>query len=435
MTFANQNKYFSIVYIAGLILGALLSLLYASNQIITGDQTQMLFKGYLGAYSDIWLSYGNAASAVGNVPGSLSAWLVGFPLLLWDSPWSPMLFLIVLRVVSFLLFDAVIKQVFGNQFRLIFLVIYWLNPWFLYDSLIYNPSYLALFAAMHLWSAYMMRENRSAIYMIIHILSIGMAMQLHYSWPILVVVSTYLFYRKMIKVSWMGFVVGGLVVLASLVPYLLELQVNQSIAAKESDRYIGGGGVHVYPVLKSALYWIRYGSFLFPTRAVMGAEFDWITNIEWLRMVVQYSWRSALFVAGLVTVFLSIKINWMVWKGIKGKVISKGDLRGPDWLVLYSFAALLAIIVSSILSPITFSYWHLIMTFPFALFPVLYIIDRIEMYKDRVLWSRIRLVALFFVVVNLVAANDSGKYSYSFDYEEQVYEYIKENYHDIHRNQ
>jgi len=219
------------------------------------------------------------------------------------------------------------------------------------------------------------------------------------------------------------------------VPYFLELQVNQSIAAKESDRYIGWGGVHVYPVLKSALYWIRYGSFLFPTRAVMGAEFDWITNIEWLRMVVQYSWRSALFVAGLVTVFLSIKINWMVWKGIKGKVISKGDLRGPDWLVLYSFAALLAIIVSSILSPITFSYWHLIMTFPFALFPVLYIIDRIEMYKDRVLWSRIRLVALFFVVVNLVAANDSGKYSYSFDYEEQVYEYIKENYHDIHRNQ
>ena len=434
MTFANQNKYFSIVYIAGLILGALLSLLYASNQIITGDQTQMLFKGYLGAYSDIWLSYGNAASAVGNVPGSLSAWLVGFPLLLWDSPWSPMLFLIVLRVVSFLLFDAVIKQVFGNQFRLIFLVIYWLNPWFLYDSLIYNPSYLALFAAMHLWSAYMMRENRSAIYMIIHILSIGMAMQLHYSWPILVVVSTYLFYRKMIKVSWMGFVVGGLIVLASLVPYFLELQVNQSIAAKESDRYIGWGGVHVYPVLKSALYWIRYGSFLFPTRAVMGAEFDWVTNIEWLRMVVQYSWRSVLFIAGLVTVVLSIKINWMVWKGIKGKVISKSELRGPDWLVLYSFAALLAIIVSSILSPITFSYWHLIMTFPFALFPVLYIIDG-GIYKDRVLWSKVGFVALFFIVVNLVAANDSGKYSYSFSYEDQVYEYVKENYHDIHRNQ
>lgn len=49
---------------------------------LTGDQTQMLYKGYLGAYQGIWLSYGNAASAMGNVPGSLSAYLVGLPLLL-----------------------------------------------------------------------------------------------------------------------------------------------------------------------------------------------------------------------------------------------------------------------------------------------------------------------------------------------------------------
>ena len=42
-----------------------MSFLYASNQILTGDQTQMLEKGYLGAYQGIWMAFGNAASAGG----------------------------------------------------------------------------------------------------------------------------------------------------------------------------------------------------------------------------------------------------------------------------------------------------------------------------------------------------------------------------------
>lgn len=432
----NQNRYFPLIYGAGFVLGILFSLLYAGNQIVTGDQTQMLYKGYLGAYSDIWMSYGNAASAVGNVPGSLSAWLVGWPLMLWDSPWSPMMFLVMLRVVSFLLLDAVIKNVFGQSMRLAFLVIYWLNPWFLYDSLIYNPSYLALFAAMHLWSAYKMRDNCSVLYTIIHLLSIGMAMQLHYSWPLLVIISSYLFYRKMIMVSWFGFIVGGVVILASLIPYFLELQVNQSIAAQESDRYIGWGGVHVYPVLKSILYWVRYGSFLFPTRAVMGAEFDWVTNIEWLRMSVQYLWRGVLFIAGLATVILSAKINWRVWKAIRSKItLNDQDVTDSDWLALYSFSALLAIFISAILSPITFSYWHLIMTFPFSLLPVLYIADKLNLHETGLFAKRLGLMALFFTMVNLVAANDSGKYSYTVSYEQQVYQYIEENHDDIYLHQ
>lgn len=79
----------SVLFYLGLGGGLLLSWLFSDHQLLTGDQTQMLDKGYLGAYEGVWLSYGNAASAVGNVPGSLSAWLIGGPLLLWDSPYAP----------------------------------------------------------------------------------------------------------------------------------------------------------------------------------------------------------------------------------------------------------------------------------------------------------------------------------------------------------
>lgn len=57
------------LFYLGLIGGVLISLLFFQQQLLTGDQTQMLYKGYLGAYEGVWLSYGNAASAVGNEIG------------------------------------------------------------------------------------------------------------------------------------------------------------------------------------------------------------------------------------------------------------------------------------------------------------------------------------------------------------------------------
>ena len=44
------EKYVTPLFWSGLLLGLLLSLLYAEHQVLTGDQTQMLFKGYLGAW-------------------------------------------------------------------------------------------------------------------------------------------------------------------------------------------------------------------------------------------------------------------------------------------------------------------------------------------------------------------------------------------------
>ncbi|MGL4754066.1 MAG: 3-deoxy-D-manno-octulosonic acid transferase, partial [Aeromonadaceae bacterium] len=83
-----SERYSKMMFGAVILSGLMLSWLFFSHQLLTGDQTQMLYKGYLGAYEGVWLSYGNAASAVGNVPGSLSAWLIGGPLLLWDSPYA-----------------------------------------------------------------------------------------------------------------------------------------------------------------------------------------------------------------------------------------------------------------------------------------------------------------------------------------------------------
>lgn len=427
-----SGRYHNALFAACIFAGLLLSWLFSVNQLLTGDQTQMLYKGYLGAYEGVWLSYGNASSAVGNVPGSLSAWLIGGPLLLWDSPYAPMVLLLAMRLVGFLLFDAVIRQVFDDRVRLLFLVLCWLNPWFQYESLLYNPSYLFLFSAMHCWSAWHMRERASFWHMIVHLLAIGMAMQLHYSWPLLAVMSTYLFWRRILKVSWSGVVVATLLIGASLIPYAMEVMSNshitQNVDPEARQRYIGWGLVHVYPVLKSVLYWLRYGSWLFASKLVNDTQFIWLAGHEYLQMAVVWLWRVVIYGVGSATVLLAAKANWQLWCELKPRLLrsDRAPVDGESWLGLYALAAVLAVLVSAALSPIIFNYWHLMLIFPYALFPILLLLVRWSRRYPQWVGKGLLAATLFCTAVNLIAACDSTKFSYQADYKSQVLEYLQE---------
>ncbi len=430
MDFLGRNN--NALFAACIFAGLLLSWLFSDHQLLTGDQTQMLYKGYLGAYEGVWLSYGNAASAVGNVPGSLSAWLIGGPLLLWDSPYAPMVLLLAMRLVGFLLFDAVIRQVFDDRVRLLFLVLCWLNPWFQYESLLYNPSYLFLFSAMHCWSAWHMRERASFWHMIVHLLAIGMAMQLHYSWPLLAVMSTYLFWRRILKVSWSGVVVATLLIGASLIPYAMEVMSNshitQNVDPEARQRYIGWGLVHVYPVLKSVLYWLRYGSWLFASKLVNDTQFIWLAGHEYLQMAAVWLWRVVIYGVGSATVLLAAKANWQLWRELKPRLLrsDRAPVDGESWLGLYALAAVLAVLVSAALSPIIFNYWHLMLIFPYALFPILLLLVRWSRRYPQWVGKGLLAATLFCTAVNLIAACDSTKFSYQADYKTQVLEYLQE---------
>ncbi|MDQ7059604.1 MAG: hypothetical protein Q9M43_00110 [Sulfurimonas sp.] len=94
---------FKFLYPFFFMTGLFLSFWYASHQIMTGDQYQMIHKGYIGFLTGEWSSYGNAASVVGNVPGSLLAFVVGLPLFIVDSPWAPMSFFNLFTCLIFFL--------------------------------------------------------------------------------------------------------------------------------------------------------------------------------------------------------------------------------------------------------------------------------------------------------------------------------------------
>jgi hypothetical protein len=417
---------FPQVYASLFIIGLLLAVLYSSNQALNGDQLQTLYRGYLAAHQGIWLNYGNAASVVGNVPGSLSTMVVGVPLVLWDSPWSPMLVIITCNIMALFLFDKVVKQVFDEPARLLFLVLFWLSPWFLYQHMLYNLAYLFFCSALHFYTAFHLREKSSFWLTFGHVVSVGLVMQLHYSWPLLVMVSGYLFVRGVIKINYWGVLAGFLVLAATLVPYALEVLSTNSEAVSPEEfskqRYIGWGFVHVYPVVKALLYWVRYSSFLFTEKLINGATFDWITSSELLRLSVMYAYRGLLYAVGLWTLFYSFKANWYLFKRVKGfwwHRLSHKKLDNEQWLLLYIAASAVAILISAGLSPTVFGYWHLIMLYPFAAMNMLVYLTHHKV-EPKNFWRYLILIGVFSIFVNIVAAHDSVKFTYKVPYAEQV---------------
>ena len=415
------------LYVVLFSIGALLSLMYSTNQILDGDQMQMIHKGYLAFNQGTWLSYGNAASVVGNVPGMLSTAVMAFPLSIYDSPYSPLFFLFVLHVGAFLLLDSVIKKAFSPTIRIAFIVLYWLNPWVMFETFLYNPSYLFFFSALHLYSAFNMRERKSFLFTFLHVLSTFMAMQFHYSWIILPMISFYLLYRGMIKVHWVGFISGFVVAFISLIPYFQELMVNKAISEKhEDDHYLFWGGVHVYPVFKSALYWFRYASSLFSNRLILGVGFEWISDVSIIQSIAMYIFRGVVFLIGGLSVVLSIMANRYLYMKIKTHIKKDAlyELSLIEWLLLYAFAAFVAVIISAIMSPIIFNYWHLIIVFSFALLPLFAYLQAQEKAHKELLSKAILALAIYFSVVNAIVANDSFKYSYTVDYPKSINNYV-----------
>jgi len=421
------EKNFTKIQILLLLLGLGLSFFYASHQILTGDQIQMIYKGYMAAYKDVWINYGNAASAVGNVPGSMLTYVVALPVMLFDSPWSPMVFLIFLHFGSYLLLDNVIKDIFKSDLRLVFLVIYWLNPWFLFENILYNPSYLFFFSALHFWSAYKQRQKSSFWYSFFHMLSIGLAMQFHYSWIILSIISLYLVYRNIVKVNWFGVAFAVIVIALSLIPYLEAVMQNSAITkhADDTGRYIGWGGVHVYPVLKSFLYWLRYGSFFFPNKLMTSANFDWLTSIHFIQILFTYAYKGIVIIIGAITIYFSYKANRNFYEDLKGKMFVRQETHSKEeWLKLYVFGALLGVFISAVLSPIVFNYWHLIIVFPFAIMPFLIYFQK---YSNKYLTKFLIFSVSYFILINIMGAIDSKKYDIDKNYTDDVTSYVSKN--------
>ena len=214
--------------------------------------------------------------------------------------------------------------------------------------------------------------------------------------------------------------------IASLIPYILEFMQSEALQTPQHRHHVGYGFTHIYPILKSVLYWLRYGSFLFTNKIVARSHFEFFGDIVWLKTVAHYVWMVTLFAIGVVTLIFSAKVNWALWRRIKAKIKrSSESVSNDEWFALYCVGGFIALIIGSGLSPIIFNYWHLSLLVICSLFPMIFFMSDYSKRKPQKFMKYLAIVVVYFFIVNLNTSINSFKFAHDADYQQQVKQVVK----------
>lgn len=354
-----EHKWSCALFILGMGIG----LLMVRNSQVGGDQSLMLDLGWRLYHDGVWLPYGMPTSAGGRSPGGLISLLVGLPLYVWTDYRAPALFTLLLHAAAFLLLLQLLKPALSGSGRLLLFLLVWLAPWHLYFAAhIWNSSYMFVIAVLHLASTQRMARHREAWSTCLHVLLIALAMQVHTSAFVLVILSLLLFLNKQIKVHWGGFVMGALIGIASFVPWALAVSNDPALAPGEKGFFLRGL-IYVLPLARGVLYWLKMSSLSLADRMI---DFDFTPALgagidAWLRPVAK-----GIGIVAHVSLLAAVWANWRFFK--KARHLLRWRSVTPDqpraWLRRYITLSAAAALISFAISPTTVMFWQAFVVLP-----------------------------------------------------------------------
>lgn len=403
------KKFKTIHFYGVLAAGFLFSYFYVVTFVLRRDQHNLFYTGNMLAEFGNFIHHGNPASGtIGNVPGSLTALVMGLPLMIYDHVFSPFIFIVLLHFVAWLLFDNSFKKLkLSTTFRFLFLVFFWLNPWRLSEAIVWNPAYMFFFASLHFWTLVNLREKRSFAMSALNVLSVGLAGQLHLSAFLLFLTTVIMWLWKKIRINYWGVIIGIVLVLASLIPFYLELQELGQVPmseAKKSKHFLGRGIVYVFPFFKALTYWVRMGSSYFSRGVLTYLNFDWMP----IAIGRYLLWAVVWGFAG-ITAWIALVANYKFFRNVSWKPFK---VNSNSFLQSYAFSCFGAVVIAAALSPITFVHWHFLVIMPITLFPLIeYILNLQEKKKFQV----VAIFVVSFVVTNVLAVIHSERQKWSAD--------------------
>ncbi|MCB0415480.1 MAG: hypothetical protein KDD50_14180 [Bdellovibrionales bacterium] len=401
------------------LVGLLLTALFSYSHKIDGDVIQVLRNGHALVEKGVLIPYGNASSSgsSGNVPGAFSSLVVGLPMLIYNSPWSSLLLMTLLHLGALYLCYQSLSEYLSHGALLAFAVFFWLSPWRLSEVFLWNPGYIYVASALHMWSAWKLSKSPSFLFSIVHALSIFLALQIHASFVILVFMTFLLLWMRALKPNWWGALTGVVLGMASLLPYILAGLKDPSIfphpGSGGGKGYLFFGFVNVYPLLKGFMYWIRFSTPVFQTHMFQQFDFSWI-GVSWLEKTSYWTWQIIKYAVGLYGFYISFWANIRFFKLHRSEFnVRKARMNSArEWPVFYSISAFVAAMLAVGIAPTLPIYWHLLFVWPFALIPLFLILDKKEeREKKKIKWTTFCLFfAIYFSVYNFFGALGSKKH-------------------------
>ena len=387
------------------ITGALLQALLWSRQWVYGDQYALLLPALDLLETGEWPAFAKTMSGNGRIPGALLPLLIAGPLEVWPDYRAPALLSGLTHVAAAVLLAVCVGRALGARFAAAYLAIYWLSPWRLYHAgFLWEPAYVFLPAALHLFCAYRLRERPHVGWSMLLGLLLAATAQLHASFLVLVVLTAMLVARKLVRIDWRGAALGVGAGCLTLVPTL------QAFVAGTLPPLAPTPTVEYPRLLLGVLNGLRgAGRFLRLASLDIGRR---LREVVWfdapageagatLGTTLGSGLVTLVWAAGLVTLPLVLYAGWRWFARDPSFDPSDNPRRAvaADWFRAYALWCLAALCGAAALSPVVLQGWHVVIAFHAACLPVAAWLS--DSFRRRDLpW---RAAAVTFVAVEVTA--------------------------------
>jgi hypothetical protein len=282
-------------------------------------------------------------------------------------------------------------------------LLYWLSPWRIYHSgFLWNPNYLFLFGALHLWSARRLQRERDAWASFVHGLAPVLAFQLHASAALLFGASFVLYLRRCLFPAWRALIGGALVGAIPLVPWAIEVWSHPSIATM-THGFPGRGLLFVFPLVRGVLYILRY-----PSLAVVENmdTFDFVGALGPVSdAIARWGLLFVTAVIGPLTVLL-VLLAWLqlyrTERHRPWRCPQPSMMDGRDWLRTYLVSCFFGAVLMFAVDPTTPMHWQGFVLFHVAiLVPVLWLGELCRSHLARPVMAGVAVFAGLGLLVTL----------------------------------
>jgi hypothetical protein len=354
---------------ASFLIGLAISIFMVFRSQVGGDQLNLLARGWLLADEGRWIPYGNPMSTGGKAPGGITSVLVGLPLMVWRDHRAATAVVLLFHVLAYWLLDRTLRPILSPAERALFALLYWLNPWRMYFSaFLWNPNYLFLAGAVHLWACLAQRERARFGPSLVLGATLVLAFQIHASFLLLAVSSFLLWLRGYFRPHWTAGSLGALAAAVPLVPWVRDLLAQPAILAGADKGFLGRGLVFVFPLLRGLIYWLRYSSLYLSEKMARFDFGDFLAPEPGARIGRAVS--VGLSVVLPLTALLPLLANRRLWRSWRTRTWLRPGFSDRTWLKGYALWTFLAATVVFALSPTTIMMWQALIVLHASVLPL-----------------------------------------------------------------